>query len=220
MNQLLGGLILFQLCASASTISFTGNLRTDATVIDCGPGCTLGAGDSDADYAQWAAVVDLVHVSTTSTLQAITFSYGGGVNGAGTNIPEGGFAPYLSLFNSSGDFLASTFFGTACPTGAKTNTLSGQCYDVKLDAGILAPGDYRIAITAFENLTLAENYGSGTLADGFAGLGNLFDDEDLHYAFDVTLTDASPVPEPSSGLLLPAAMLLGYVYKRRKGAIQ
>ncbi len=220
MKKLLGGLILLQLCASANTISFTGNLRTDATVVDCGSGCTLGAGDSDADFAQWAAVVDLVHVGTTSTLQAITFSYGGGVNGAGTNIAEGGFAPYLSLFDSSGNFLASTYFGTVCPTGAKTNTLSGQCYDERLDAGILSPGDYRIAITAFENLSLAENYGSGALADGFTGLGNLFDGEDLHYAFDVTLTDASPVPEPSTSILIPAAVLIGFLFQKRKGVTQ
>jgi hypothetical protein len=40
----------------ADVVSFSGDLRADATFISCGSGCTLGAGDSDSDYAQWAAV--------------------------------------------------------------------------------------------------------------------------------------------------------------------
>jgi len=51
-------------------------------------------------------------------------------------IPEGGFEPYLSLFDASGNFLASTFFGTTCPAGANTNTVSGQCFDELLDGGV------------------------------------------------------------------------------------
>src|SRR5262249_26047197 len=77
--------------ASAATISFTGNLRADATFLPCGAGCTLSAGDSDADFAQWAAVVRGFDVASTSTMQAITFSYGGGINGQGTVIPQSGF---------------------------------------------------------------------------------------------------------------------------------
>lgn len=96
--------------AQAETISFSGNLRTDANVTACGSGCTLGPSNTDGDFAQWAAVIDNFTVSDTSTLQAITFSYGGGVNGSGQTIVEGGFEPYLSLFDASGNFLASTFF--------------------------------------------------------------------------------------------------------------
>ena len=138
------------------------------------------ARNTDADYAQWAAVVTNFTVASASTMQAITFSYGGGKNGAGMSIAEGGFEPYLSLFDASGNFLASTFFGTTCPAGANTNTLSGQCFDVLLDGGTLAAGNYQIAISAFENLSLAENGGSGTLADGFTGLGNLNTGENLN----------------------------------------
>src|SRR5579863_1421341 len=104
--------------AQASIISFSGNLRTDATFTSCGAGCTLGAGNSDGDYAQWAAVVSDFHVSVTSDMEAITFSYGGGTNGQGTVVSEGGFEPYLSLFDASGTFLSSTFFGITCPAGA------------------------------------------------------------------------------------------------------
>ena len=42
----------------ADTQFFSGNLRTDATVLDCGSGCTLDSSNSDFDYAQSAAVVD------------------------------------------------------------------------------------------------------------------------------------------------------------------
>jgi hypothetical protein len=205
--------------ARADSISFAGNLRDDANVISCGSGCTLGASNTDGDYAQWAAVVVDFTVSAPSDMQAVTFSYGGGVNGAGSTISQSGFEPYLSLFDSGGNFLASTFFGTTCPAGANTNTNSGQCYDVLLDGGVLAPGNYQIAISAFENMSLAENLGTGTLADGFAGLGNLAPGEDLHYAFDVNLTSTSPVPEPSA-LLVLAGVVLGVAGIRRIKASQ
>ena len=183
----------------ASTISFVGDLRADASVISCGPSCTLGPADSDGDYAQYAAVVESFSVATTSTVTAVSFSYGGGVNGAGMTIAEGGLEPYLSLFDATGSFLASTFpDASLCPAGAHTNTGSGQCYDVLLDGGVLSPGAYRIALTAYENMSFAENLGTGTLADGFTGLGNLNGGEDLHYAFDVTLSPSLPTvtPEP------------------------
>ena len=38
------------------------------------------------------------HRQPASDMQAVTFSYGGGVNSNGTTIAQGGFEPYLSLF--------------------------------------------------------------------------------------------------------------------------
>ena len=184
--------------AIGETISFTGDLRTDANFTDCGSGCTLGASNTDFDYAEWAAVSYSFNVPVASTMTAITFSYGGGVNGAGAIIPEGGLEPYLSLFDSGGNFLGSTLFGITCPVGANTNTVSGQCYDVALDGGTLTPGKYEIALSAFENMSYAENPGGYLLSDGFTGLGNLAVGEDLHYAFDVILTSTVPTPEPST----------------------
>ena len=88
--------------AEATTISYTGNLRTDATVTTCqGAPCTLV---TDADYAQYAAVVETFSVAKSSTVEAVTFSYGGGVNALGTTIAAGGFSPYLSLFDAGGNF--------------------------------------------------------------------------------------------------------------------
>ena len=201
--------------AGASTISFTGNLRTDANVTACGSGCTLDPSNTDGDYAQYAAVVDKFSVASTTSVYALSFSYGGGTNGAGTTIAQGGLEPYLSLFDSGGNFLESTFFGTTCPTGAHTNSVSGQCYDVELNPITLGPGSYRIALSAFENLSFAENLGTGKLADGFTGLGNLAAGENLNYAFDVVLGSSvpAPTPEPSTFVLFasglfPVALLL------------
>ena len=123
--------------ASASTLSFSGNLRTDATVLDCGTGCTLNPANSDGDFAQWAAAVYSFSVPTPSLMQAITVSYA-----------DGGFEPYLSLFDASGNFLASTFFGTTCPPGALVNPTSNSCFDVLLDGGTLGAGAYQIVISA------------------------------------------------------------------------
>jgi hypothetical protein len=203
--------------ALATSLSYAGNLRADATFIDCGAGCTLGPGNSDSEFAQFAALVRSFNVPIASVMQAVSFSYGGGVNGAGTTIVEGGLEPYLSLFDASGNFLASTYSGITCPPGARTNTLSGQCYDVLLDGGTLPAGNYQISLSAYFNLSRAENLGAGTLADGFTGLGNLAAGEDLHYAFDVILSPASSaVPEPASGALLAGGALILYLYRKRK----
>jgi hypothetical protein len=199
-------------CLYADVISFTGNLQTDATVLPPFSSPTTG------DYAQWAAVVRDFHVDSTSSMEAVTFSYGGGTNGSGMSIAANGFEPYLSLFDAGGDFIASTFFGTTCPAGAQTNAGTGSCFDVGLDGGILAAGDYKIAISAFENMSFAENYGSGTLVDGFTGLGNLADGEDLHYAFDITLepsSPTSPVPEPLPGAMVALTALAGVAARLR-----
>jgi hypothetical protein len=200
----------------AGTFSFTGNLATDATFLPPGAGPFV-----DGDYAQWAAVVRTFHLDSPSAMQAVTFSYGGGTNGNGTSIAKGGFAPYLSLFDGSGNFLASTFFGVTCPPGANINPSSGHCYDVLLDGGILPPNDYQIAISAFQNLSFAENSGTGTLAGGFTGLGNLFPGEDLHYAFDVILPGFVSVPEPPTSWSVAASLALLFylskaIHRKRK----
>jgi hypothetical protein len=137
---------------SAATISYTGNLRSDADFVSCGAGCVLDGSSLDGDYAQWAAVSRTFHVGTASTMTATTFSYGGGANGAGAIIADAGFEPYLSLFDATGNFLNSTFFGTTCPPGAQISSTLGSCFDVLLDGGVLATGDYRITISALESL--------------------------------------------------------------------
>ena len=188
---------------SAGTLFFSGNLRTDATVVDCGLGCTLGPSDTDGAFAQFAAVVDTFTLPTASTVTAITYSYAGGTSLTGAVVAPGGLEPYLSLFDGAGNFLASTF-AAGCPPGA--NTIGGNCFDVLLNAGTLGPGTYQIALTSWENMSFAENLGTGTLADGFTGFGNLGANENLNYAYDVVIQSTTAAPEPgTAGLLLLAA---------------
>ena len=92
-------------CAADTTLFFSGNLRNDATVLDCPTGCTLDSSSSDSDYATYAAVVDSFTVASTSTMSAITYSYGGGTSLTGPSVAAGGLEPYLSLFDASGNFL-------------------------------------------------------------------------------------------------------------------
>jgi hypothetical protein len=200
---------------SATVQFFSGSLRTDATVTDCGSNCTLGALNTDSDYAQWAAVVDTFQVVTSTSIEVITYSYGGGTSLTGASVSAGGLEPYLSLFGPDGSFLASTFFGTTCPTGA--NSFAGNCFDVQLDGGTLTPGTYEIALTAFENMSSAENGSGTTLSDGFTGLGNLAPGENLNYAFDVILPQnvPEPVPEPDSAVMLTTGGTLLALLKRK-----
>jgi hypothetical protein len=177
---------------AASSLFFSGNLRTDATSTDCqGTPCTL---TTDGDYAQYAAVVYSFNVASASTMTAITYSYGGGTSMTGALVAAGGLEPYLSLFNADGSFRTSAYLATTCPDGAKT--YDGNCYDVALNGGTLNAGTYYIALSAYANMSYAENYGAGNLSDGFTGAGSLALDEDLHYAFDVILTPDSPPPPP------------------------
>jgi hypothetical protein len=198
---------------SADVLFFSGNLRTDANVTACGAGCTLAPSDPDWAWAQWAAVVYPFTVNQTTTMEAITYSYGGGTSLSGHTVQPGGLEPYLSLFDSSGNFLASTYNGTTCPPGA--NSLGGNCFDVLLNGGTLTPGTYQIALSAFFNLSYAENLGTGTLADGFTGLGNLEGDENLNYAFDVVLPSNTRTPEPNAIVVLTIGCAVLVFAKRR-----
>ena len=78
----------------------------------------------------------------------------------------------------------------------------------------LAAGSYTLALTAFQNLSFAENLGTGTLADGFTGVGNLYPGESLQYAFDLVTPDL-PTPEPGTGALLGVCLAALLIYRRR-----
>jgi hypothetical protein len=201
---------------SAGTLFFSGNLRTDASVVDCGVGCTLGPSDTDGAFAQFAAVVNTFNLPSTSTVTVITYGYGGGTSLTGPAVAPGGLEPYLSLFDGAGNFLVSSD-ASGCPPGA--GTIDGNCFDVLLDAGTLGPGTYQLALTAWHNLSFAENLGAGTLADGFTGLGNLGAKENLNYAYDLVIQSTTVnAPEPgSAGLLLVAGgALCAYTTYRKK----
>jgi hypothetical protein len=206
--------------AFGDTTFYSGNLRTNGNITTCGAGCALSPSDSDAAWAQWAGYSVSFDLTAAADVTAITYGYGGGTIATGPTVSAGGFEPYLSLFDSSGNFLDSTYDGTTCPAGAAS--VNGNCYDVELDAGTLNAGTYTLVITAFENMSFAENLGTGTLADGFTGLGNLNGTENLNYAFDLNVAGSAPppppptVPEPASIILLLTGTAFTSLAARRK----
>lgn len=192
---------------TAEILFFSGNLEANANFTACGTGCTLNPTTNTIyDYATWAAVVYDFTVYTTTTMEAITYSYGGGTSLTGVQVASGGLEPYLSLFDSTGDFLDSTYLGTTCPAGAKF--VGSNCFDVELNGGTLTPGTYQISISDYANASYAENNGPpAKLADGFDGLGDLQTGENLNYAFDVILpTNVVPAPEPTTLFLTMAGL--------------
>jgi hypothetical protein len=157
--------------ASAASISLQGALALSA-----------GAANATAAYSFF--------VSAASTVIIQSYGYGGsssspgGTNLAGTLIPAGGFDPYISLFTGAGPsatFLASNDDG-ACPPGTQSG---GLCGDSTLSLS-LGPGTYTLVVEAFDNMSLAENLGSGTLGDGFTGLGNYDPVRTNNFAIDVS----------------------------------
>ena len=128
-------------------------------------------------------------VAATSTVTIQSYGYGGssgapgGMNLAGAVIPAGGFDPYFSLFTGTGPlatFVASNDDG-ACPPATPDG---GLCGDSTLSLSLSA-GTYTLVVAAFDNMSLAENLGSGTLSDGFSGLGNYDPLRTSNYAIDI-----------------------------------
>jgi hypothetical protein len=155
---------------SAASISLQGTLALSA-----------GAANSTAAYTFF--------VSAASTVAIQSYGYGGsgnapgGANLAGTVIPAGGFDPYISVFTGAGllaTFLASNDDGS-CPPGTSS---AGLCGDSALSLS-LGPGTYTLVVEAFDNMSLAENLGSGTLGDGFTGLGNFDPLRTNNFAIDI-----------------------------------
>jgi len=116
-----------------------------------------------------------------------------------TGFVAGGIDPYFSLFAgtdpATATFVDSNFLHAQSVGGDFTQNL------------LLAAGDYTVAISAYENYSLAENLGSGFLSDGFIGLGGPLFFGDGSYAFSITLPDGGTVPEPGGAALALTALL-------------
>ena len=205
---------LMAVCGLAYADSFTGNFNQD-------------------DEIQMFTVT----LGETATVTIQTFSFAGGTNGAGTLISAGGYAPVLTLFDSSGQELATDHNNLLgyCTT---PDPASGFCWDAQINQ-LLNPGQYTVA------LTQDDNYANGpNLSDGFSeqGQGNftavppfsnsgspftLIDGSQRTdgWALDITsdsqdlaTNELQPVPEPSArlALLLVFAFATAYLRFRRK----
>jgi len=151
-----------------------------------------------------------------------TFSYGGGVNGAGQFILPGGFEPMLILFEQPSAAIVGTMYPGSSPNPCgpqipDPNRLN-LCLDV-FSVLLLNPGDYLLALTQNPNENAGPNLSDGFIydsepqfANGFKGSINELPG-DSHYALDITLS-----PEPGAALLMAPALLLIGVLKRRRSS--
>lgn len=103
-------------------------------------------------------------VLTESTVTLRTYSYAGGTQADGTVIAAGGFDPILTLFDANGDRITDN---DDDPLRTITSDpVTGQVYDSLIEL-VLAAGNYKVALTQFDNFVNGNN-----LADGFNQTGN------------------------------------------------
>jgi len=163
-------LALASALAGATTLS--GNLG------DAGNGALVGSDLGAPDFTDANAIADNVALYTFSVTVA------GTVDIVSTGFAAGGVDPYFTLFDGSGN--TATFhdsnYAQAISTGGDFTW-----------TGTLGVGSYEIALGAFENMSFAENLGTGTLGDGFIFLGDPNSLGDGSYS----LTLSTPVPEPA-----------------------
>lgn len=177
MNGLAGAaLAIAATAAGASGTTYAGNLG------DAGNAALVGSDLGAPDFTDDNAIANNVALYTFTTNTGV-------VSIVSTGFAGGGVDPYFTLFSGSGGsatFHDSNYLQATSTGGDFTWT------------GTLAGGTYEIALGAFENMSFAENLGSGTLADGFIFLGDPNSLGNGSYVLNVT----TAVPEPSGALLL------------------
>ena len=154
-NKFLPGLVALLMAsvagpALAAVVTFTGKLDDPANPALVASNMGAAQFTDDRDTANNVALYT-VHVTV-----------GGNVNIASTGFALGGIAPYFTLFSgtdpASATFRESNYLHAVIVGGDFTQDI------------VLTAGDYTLAIGVFENMSFAENLGTGILADGFTGV--------------------------------------------------
>lgn len=109
-----------------------------------------------------------VTMSSSGVLNIRTWGYGGGVNGAGNTITEGGFAPAIAVFQDGTTQVAVDNLGGTVPTcnGRNIDSVTGFCLDaIVYDGSVpdltLPAGTHLVVLSQQGNTAL------GDFADGF-----------------------------------------------------
>ncbi len=142
LTLLVGGLMLgLAGQAQAATIAYAGTFSTDDQL----------------------AVINFT-VAQTSQVMFETDSYGGGTLG-GSTVAAGGFVPILTLFSSSGAFLAADGGDGTCQAGMSSDPTTGMCDDAAITS-LLSAGAYTLVVSEFFNYANGPN-----LSNGFSEAG-------------------------------------------------
>jgi hypothetical protein len=171
--------------AAAAVVTLSGLLNdsANAALVGSGPAPSPALFGNDLDIANNVALYPILVPST------------GSVQFHSNGFAAGGVDPYFTLFSGTGN--GATFVGS---NFAQAISTGGDF----LLAFSLAAGSYTVALGVFENLSFAENLGSGSLGDGFIGLGEPASMGTSFYELVVTTPDGPgpPLSEPSSVILL------------------
>jgi hypothetical protein len=166
-------------------------------------------------------------LASGATVTLRTWSYAGGTNQASMVIPEGGFDPWLSLFDSLGNEKQSVDNGTCGQVGMDSVTLS--CFDSYISVA-LGAGTYTLILSQSDNqpndTLLADGFtrtGDPTFTSMFACSNGQFCDANAanrtnQWAVDIdNVTSASGgVPEPGTVALLASGLAVIVMLRRRK----
>jgi len=109
-----------------------------------------------------------VNMAADGVLTIQTFGYAGGLNQALNNIVAGGFAPALSVFDSSGNLIANDNVGGSVPScnGRSQDPVTTFCFDAIVYDSASVPlflfaGNYTVVLSQQGNISF------GSLAAGF-----------------------------------------------------
>lgn len=166
--------------------------------------------DDDVRFVDFA-------VGWLSRITLRTYSYGGGTNAAGREIPAGGFDTIVTVFRADGTLVSGSDDGLG--TGADPRT--GRHFDTMYEL-LLAAGRYRAAITQYDNTALGPRESDGFTrsgegdftpaltyceADRFCDVSGAhpYNQRTPFWALDVLNVNAAslaPVPEPGTWALI------------------
>lgn len=102
-------------------------------------------------------------VGTISNVTVRTYGYAGGTNAAGELITAGGLDPVVGIFDRGTGALLDQVDDGGLSVGSDPGT--GQQFDAFLEI-VLGPGDYRVAMTQYDNFAIGPSF-----ADGFSRTG-------------------------------------------------
>ena len=136
-------------------------------------------------------------IANNVALYPLSVPIAGFVNFDSYGFAAGGADPYFTLFQGNGN--AAAFLGSNYAQAFST----GGDFNLAFN---LTVGNYMVAMSVFANMSLAENYGTGTLGDGFTSLGAPQYLGNYYYELGVTTPDHPQVPEPSTLLLIVSGL--------------